>query len=93
MSKDDIQLHSLDFHNGSLNMKLSGETVKGFYAILLQLFKDSGATNFLTVAIEHESDKYEITIRNCNGTLSLAEKLVAMENELKNAKSKIDSME
>jgi hypothetical protein len=86
MSKDDIQLHSLDFHDGSLNMELSGETVKGFYAILLQLFKDSGATNFLTVAIEHESDKYEITIRNCNGILTPAEKIAALEYELKKAK-------
>lgn len=78
----ELMVESMEFQNGQLNMELSGEPMRKFYAILLKMFEDNKCENFLTVTVEHNSMKYAITIQNCNGTLTPAEKILKLENEL-----------
>ena len=79
---EDIQLHGMDIDEDGLNMKLSGESIKLFYMFLINLFYSSGGTNFLTLSVQHENDKFEITIKNCNGTSTPAEKIEQLTKEL-----------
>ena len=82
--KDDIeniQLHGMTFDDAGLNMKLSGESIKLFYMFLINLFYSSGGTNFVTLAVQHEMEKFEITIKNCNGELTPAEQIETLTKE------------
>lgn len=93
MDEDDLRIEKTSFNGGKLNMNLSGEPAKVFFSTLVQLFEDNNCKNFVTVAVEHDSDKYEITIRNCNGTKTPAEKLIELEKELEELKSNIRNWE
>ena len=83
---EDIKLHGMDFNDSGLNMKLSGESVSLFYMFLIKLFYSCGGTNFLTLSVQHENDKFEITIKNCNGNLTPAEKIEHLTKELDDLK-------
>jgi len=84
---EDINLHGMTFDDAGLNMKMSGKSVKMFYMFLINLFYSSGGTNFLTLAVEHEKDKFEITIKNCNGKLTPVEQIENLTKERDELKS------
>lgn len=75
--KYDVQLHSMNIQNGKIDMSLSGEPAKTFMASLIQFFKQNGGKNFLcqTVEFDNGTEKYSVTIQNCNGELTPAEEL------------------
>ena len=78
---EDIQLQGMTFDDAGLNMKLYGKSVKLFYMFLINLFYSSGGTHFLTLAVEHDKDKFEITIKNGNGKLTPAEQIENLTKE------------
>lgn len=79
---EDLMIESMEFSSGKLSMGMTGELARNFYALLIQLFRDSGAENFLTVTVEHQLDKFEITIRDCSGVKTPAEKINELKREI-----------
>lgn len=78
---DDLILHSARFEQGAIDMSLSGEQASFFMCMLIQLFKQNGGDNFLTMTFEGQGEKYAITIQDCTKTLTPAEKLEQLQKE------------
>jgi len=83
---EELMIESMEFSSGKLSMGMTGDLAKHFYALLLQLFRDSGADNFLTITVEHKLQKFEITIRDCDGNKTPAEKINELEREIEELK-------
>lgn len=86
----EVMLEGIGIRNGGIDMSLSGEPVKVFYSALINLFDGSGAENFLTTSIEHgigpEYRKFEITIRDCKGEKTPADRIAELEQEIQKLK-------
>lgn len=82
-SKDDLMVHEMHYDKNGLNLKLGGQTAMVFLSTLVDLFKTNGGKNFLTMTVHKDDIKYAITIQNCNGEDSPAEKLERYEKALK----------
>lgn len=87
---EDLTLHSAHFEDGAIDMRLSGEQASIFMASLVQLFKQNGGENFLTVTVEGQGEKYAITIQDCSKTLTPAEKLAEMKQENEELKKRLE---
>lgn len=70
-----------------VDFTLDGESSKIFMESLIQIFQQNGGKNFLTITCENHENKYSITIQNCNGSISVQEKLQQLEKENKVLKS------
>ena len=81
---ENLNLHSLSMLNGSIDMTISGKSSKLFMTTLVEIFKQNGAQNFLTITVlDGENNKYALSIENCNGKLTPAEKIEQLEQENK----------
>lgn len=83
MEQEELMIESMEFSSGKLVVGLTGEPAKTFWVWLLQLFEESGAENFLTVTVEHKGQKMEITIRDCSGLKTPAERINELERIIK----------
>lgn len=80
----EVMVHELHFVDGKIDMRISGMPAKLFMFYLIQLFEQNGGKNFLTstIADNRTGKKYEITVRDCTGKESPAEKITRLEKEL-----------
>ena len=77
---DKLNIKEMQYKDGALDMSLSGEYAMTFMRTLIDFFKSNGGKNFLTIDLEDKENKYSITIQNCNGVDTPAEKLSRLEN-------------
>lgn len=89
MKNNDLFLHELKPSEKGFDMKVSGEPAKYFMALLVDFFEQNGGTNFLTLTLQNQEKKYGITIQNCNGELTPAEKMQLMADEIKSLKEEL----
>lgn len=80
--EEELMLNGIDFDGGKLNMQLSGSPMHVFWAAFVEMFEAAGAENYLTTTIEHGKDRYEVTIRNCNGIKTPAEEINELRAEI-----------
>lgn len=81
--EDQLNLHELKVNEHSIDMKLSGEQAKFFMMTLISFFEQNGGENYLTLTFEMKDKKYAVTIQDCYGMLSPAEKIALLEEKLK----------
>lgn len=73
--QEEIKLFNAEIKNGEIDMTVGGAGFKTFFALIEQMFKQNGATAFLTTTIEGGNDiKYAVTIQRV-GEKSPAEEL------------------
>jgi hypothetical protein len=89
MKNDDLHLHELNVDEQGINMKLSGDPAKFFMKTLVEFFEQNGGKNFLTLTVENQDKKYGITIQNCHGEESPAEKLQGLSEEVQSLKNEL----
>jgi hypothetical protein len=77
-----LYVKDISLNKGGLDLSLTGEIAKAFMQNLVQMFKDNGGKNFLTLTVMDKENKYAITIQNCNGTDTPAEKLQRLSEEI-----------
>lgn len=87
-SLNDLQLYSLKMQNGEIDMKVTGENAKIFVNSLIQFLKQNGGKNFVTTTGLIDDEKYEVTVRKCNG-LTPGEKLTQLEQENEQLRAQI----
>lgn len=90
--RDQVLLHGMHFGpetGGKIDMRLGGETSLMFMAVLAELFRANGGVNYLTVTghslptDDRPAMHLEITIRNCDGTLTPAEDIARLKDRIK----------
>jgi dTDP-4-dehydrorhamnose reductase len=61
----------------TINMTVSGDSAKILMMAWVQFFEQNGGKNYITTTIENiaEGKKYAITVQNCTGTETPAEKI------------------
>lgn len=73
--QEEIKLFNAKIKNGEIDMTVGSAGFKTFFALVEQIFKQNGATTFLTTTIEGGNDiKYAVTIQRV-GEKSPAEEL------------------
>lgn len=73
--QEEIGLFNAEIKNGEIDMTVGSEGFKTFFALIAQIFKQNGASAFLTTTIEGGNDiKYAVTIQRV-GEKSPAEEL------------------
>lgn len=73
--QEEIKLFNASIKNGEIDMTVGGAGLNTFFALIVQIFKQNGASAFLTSTIECENDiKYALTIQRV-GEKSPAEEL------------------
>lgn len=73
--QEEIKLLNAEIKNGEIDMTVGSEWFKTFFALIAQIFKQNGASAFLTTTIEGGNDiKYAVTIQRV-GEKSPAEEL------------------
>lgn len=73
--QEEIKLFNAEIKNGEIDMTVGSAGFKTFFALVEQIFKQNGATAFLTTTIEGGNDiKYAVTIQRF-GEKSPAEEL------------------
>ena len=87
---DEIYIHDMTINDG-VELMLSGEPVRSFFAMLLQMLEQNGGENYLSVTLENGTDKYAITVQNCKGTLTPAEKIAKPEAENAALQKRLDA--
>lgn len=92
MSEKELYLHELHTNDKGMEMKVSGEPAKLFMSLLIDLFEQNGGKNFLTITVHNQEKKYGITIQDCNGLLSPAEKMQSMSEEIESLKQELARM-
>lgn len=78
---EDIMLYSAKLQDGKIDMTMTGERAKIFFATLTQIFIQNGGKNFLTLEARNGSEGYSITIENLNGKESPVSKLKKLIKE------------
>lgn len=84
-ARDQVQIHSLHYENGLLDMRLGGEPAHAFVAMLVEFFKQNGGKNYFTLTVDtplvegEPSWHLEVTVRNRNGTKTPAEEIAALK--------------
>lgn len=64
------------------NFVLGGESAKAFMTSLIEIFKQNGGKDFLTMTFgDTKGNKYGVTIQNCNGNVTPHEKINELEVE------------
>lgn len=91
--ENDLMLHDMSFHDGEIDMSLSGEDAQMFMFSLVKMCEQAGGKNFLTITVNYKNDKYSITIENCNGNDTPAEKMQRLEEELEQTKARLATYE
>lgn len=76
---NELRLHKMEVRDGGIDLSLSGEPAKLFMQTLIEFFKQNGGKNFLSLTVDDGKNKYSISIENCNGTLTSAEKMTQLE--------------
>lgn len=89
-SKKDV-LHSLQNHDGKVDMSVSGYTFNFLLAALVESVRANGGKNFLTFEVSDKSNKYAVTIQNCNGTDTPAAKLDRLKAENERLKKQLEN--
>lgn len=79
-----ISCHSLPY-DGGVKFGVDGIPGQMFLAVLVSFFEQNGGKNYITITVNNDKAHYDITIRNCDGTLTPAEKIVQLEAGLKAA--------
>lgn len=73
--QEEIKLFNASIKNGEIDMTIGGAGLNTFFALIVQIFKQNGASAFFTSTIECENDiKYALTIQRV-GEKSPAEEL------------------
>lgn len=73
--QEEIKLFNAEIKNGEIDMTVGSAGFKTFFALVEQIFKQNGASAFLTTTIEGGNDiKYAVTIQRV-GEKSPAEEL------------------
>lgn len=84
--KEDLTVEEMKYDKNGLDLKLGGATAMAFMQGLVELFKVNGGKNFLTMTFNQGENKYGITIQNCNGVDTPAEKMQKQEDEINQLK-------
>ncbi len=85
-----LMLRELHLDDGALNMRFGGEPAQRFMEGLVAFFEQNGGRNFLTFTVSNSEKKYGITIQNCMGGQSPAERLTDVGSILDDIISAID---
>lgn len=88
---EQIMIEDLSVYRGQINMNLSGEPVKRFYAALLDLLETNGAENFLTTEIAYKGEGFVITVERLNGKDSPVKKIQRYEEMSNQVKTKLNT--
>lgn len=89
----DIKVFELRQLMDKLDMSIDGTLAKAFMAYLLGLFETAGATNFLTITVDHKDHHYGITIQKRDAELTPEEKISSLRAELDRAILERDTLE
>jgi hypothetical protein len=86
---EEVMLEKVEMDRNKIDMSLSGEPVKRFFAALTNLLETNGAQNFLTTEVEYQGKGYAITVEKLHGADSPAQKIRRLEQGLAEARKTI----
>jgi hypothetical protein len=75
------KLKELHYDSSGLNAQFEGGAVHLFAAAFIEQFKESGATNYLTMSFTHPDGEFEVTLQRAGG-LSPSEKAAELQEEV-----------
>ena len=91
--QEEIKLFNAEIKNGEIDMTVGSAGFKTFFALVEQIFKQNGATAFLTTTIEGGNDiKYAVTIQRV-GEKTPAEELRQATELWKHEKHRVEVAE
>ena len=85
-----LMVKGMHFDRNGLNIRLGGPGAMMYMNYLVNLFKVNGGENFLTIGLAGGGHKYGITIQNCDGQDTPAEKMERMEAENKGLQTMLE---
>ena len=86
---EQIMIENLSLYRGQIDMSLSGEPVKRFYASLLDLLETNGAENFMTTEITYRGGGFAITVERLNGKDSPVKKIQRYKAAIEQVRQKL----
>jgi hypothetical protein len=94
--REEVALRALNYEaGGDLEMRVGGESAQIFIATIIQFFHDNGGKNFVTLTVDSHrtsplgSRHMEVTVRDCTGKKTPAERLGELADACKMARKKM----
>ena len=84
----DVKVLELHQYLERVDMTIEGDTAKAFMAMLIGMFEEAGATNYLTVTVDYKDNHYGITVQKCNAEKTPQEEIADLKARLEIAESR-----